>query len=182
MIRLVGLFLILFGNTVFGQSIKTFEAQKAIKLEIGDTLIIFKKAVALDSVEFEKIRANLTNYKELSESYDLYANNNNQLISNLKLTQQKLSKITDNTKINEADLVAIKSIVADINSLSNDFGSVNTKLEHNNKNFTQYINELETNNAALNNEINKLKIKNLKNYLISGLIGVAVGATIISIL
>ncbi|QSE96690.1 hypothetical protein [Fulvivirga lutea] len=158
-----------------------FDSQKAIKVSNGDTVAINKNAVIIDSLDFEKIRLNLLHYTELKDVYEQNLDSNRKLVSQLRSTQVKLKKLLESNKIQSQELIALNKIVENLNALSNDMGTVNDNLASNNQDFSATINNLESTNKELRKELKKLRFRNVRNYIISGLIGAAIGGAIVAI-
>lgn len=158
-----------------------FDSQKALKASLGDTISINKNAVIIDSAEFEKIRLNLLHYTELKNVYERNLDSNKKLASQLKSTQEKLKKLLESNVIESQDLIVLNKIVENLNALSNDMGTVNDNLASNNQDFSATINNLESTNKELRKELKKLRFRNIRNYIISGLIGAVIGGAIVAI-
>lgn len=132
---------------------KSFNDQKALRLNSGDTLLLQKTAVVLDSIEFEKIRINLEEYKTLKISYLNNIKENKKLITQLSDNHKRLSILLNNNELQAKEISELRNLVNEMSDLSADMKVVNQNFESNNMEFDENLDVMKKNNLFFDQEI-----------------------------
>ena len=144
-------------------------------MHAGDTLFFQTPGIVLDSIEFEKIRINLKEYKSLRTIYLNNIEANKKLVTQLNDNQKRLSILLDNNDSQTKEINKLKTLANDMSELSSEMKIVNDNFESNNKAFDHNLDEMKENNKKLNQEINRIKRKNIKSHIIIGIVGATLG-------
>lgn len=179
---IIVILVLLFGHQYSTAQKVIFDNQSALQVEKGDTLYIKKPAVILDTLNFNKIRLNLENYKQLKNDYQKNIEINKKLVNQLSATQDRLDKILKSNDLQKEEINKLRTLVNEINTLSGEMEVVNNDFDVNNEAFNNNLEAMNENNKRLNKEISRLRIRNIKSHIITALLGATIGVVIASTL
>ena len=174
-IYVIGLMFFLCG-ALHGQSLKIMNEQvSAYRLETGDTLLVQKPSVAIDSVTFHSIESNLKNYASLQALSKEQRENFEQVVSKLYQTMVKVEALVENAVTEEEHVLALKDELIKLQQITENLDQTNSGLSENNAALNENIQELQATNKELRKEIRAIRLRNIRNYIIVGVLGVGIG-------